>query len=203
MKKIIIIGRGGHTKSLVDVIERQKVYEIAGYVVNDESESSEGDYPVLGSDDDLKKIFESGIHNAAIGIGFLGKSTVREKIYRVLKEIGYILPVISDPSAVISEKHMIGEGSFIGKGAIINADVKIGIGCIINTGAIVEHDSCVGDFSHIAVGSVLCGEVSVGCRTLIGANSTVIQGRCIGDACIVGAGETVRKNIISNSIICP
>ena len=67
--------------------------------------------------------------------------------------------------------------------------------CIINTGAIVEHDSQVGDFSHISVGTVLCGNVCVGCGAFIGANATVIQGRSVGDKCIVGAGETVRKNV--------
>ena len=34
-------------------------------------------------------------------------------------------------------------------GATINANVKIGKNCIINTNANIEHDVIVGDFCHI------------------------------------------------------
>ena len=198
MEKIIILGRGGHAKSIIDAIEEQGKYEIAGYIVNDDVHIEEiEDYPIVGKDEDLKNIFQQGIRHAAVGIGFLGKGAVREKLYRTLKEIGYSLPVICDPTAVVSKKAVINEGTFIGKRAVINADVKIGKVCIINTGAIVEHDSKVGDFSHISVGTVLCGNVSVGCGAFVGANATVIQGRSVGDKCIVGAGETVRKNVMN------
>ena len=196
MEKIIILGKGGHAKSIIDAIEAQGKYEIAGYVVNSDVNIKElGDYPIIGKDEDLKNIFRQGCRYAAIGIGFLGKGELREKLYEVLKEIGYSLPVIYDPTAIVSKKAVIGEGTFIGKRAVVNADVKIGKMCIINTGAIVEHDSQVGDFSHISVGTVLCGNVCVGCGAFIGANATVIQGRSVGDKCIVGAGETVRKNV--------
>lgn len=200
MEKIVVIGKGGHARSIVDTIERQGIYDVAGYVVNTEEYNQIDEYPIIGKDCDLNRIFEQGIRYAVLGIGFLGNGRIRENLYEILKKIGYELPTVIDPSAIISHKNRIGEGSFIGKGVVINANAKIGAGCIINTGAIIEHDCTVGDFSHIAVGSVLCGNVSVGCRTLVGANATVIQERTIGDNCIVGAGEVVRKNIEKNVI---
>ena len=196
MEKILILGMGGHAKSLVDELEKEGKYEIAGYVMNDNPDSDfMKKYPVLGNDNDLQRLFQQGITNAAIGIGFLGKCNLRKRLYEKLKEIGYQLPVICDPSAVIASGVTIGEGTFVGKSAILNTDVTIGKMCIINTGAIVEHDCSVGDFSHISVGTILCGEVSVGKETFIGANATVIQGRKVEDGCIVGAGEVIRKNV--------
>lgn len=196
MEKIVVLGMGGHAKSLVDTIERQGQFEITGYVVNeDPSDSNNYNYPIIGKDDDLKKLFDRGIHNVAVGIGFLGRSKLREKLYFQLKEIGYSFPVICDPSAIIAQNVIIEEGTFIGKGAIVNTEAHIGKMCIINTGAIVEHDCCIDDFSHIAVGTVLCGGVKVGKETFIGANATVIQEKIIGDKCIVAAGSVVRKNI--------
>lgn len=195
MEKIIILGKGGHAASLVDIIERENKYEIAGYVVNDEQETSTGKYPVLGNDECLEKLFQSGVKNAAVGIGYLGKSDLREKLWEKLKKIGYVLPVICDPSVIMAQDVSIGEGSFIGKGVIINTNVLIGRMCIINTGAIIEHDCSVGDFSHVSVGSVLCGSVQIGKSSFIGANATVIQGRAIGNKCIVGAGMTIRENV--------
>ena len=201
MEKIIILGKGGHASSMIDAIERFGEYEIAGYIINEDVEIEDEKYPIIGKDEDLAKIYQNGIHNAAIGIGFLGKGVLRNKLYRKLKEIGYSLPIISDPTAIISKKADIHEGTFIGKGAIVNAGAQIGKMCIINTGAIVEHDCRISDFSHIAVGAVLCGEVNIGKNTLVGANATVIQGKSIGNGCIVGAGETVIQNVEDNKVI--
>lgn len=196
MEDIIILGRGGHAESLVDAIERENKYQIAGYVVNDVGqEAGEVEYPIIGRDDDLLRIFQSGIQYAAIGIGYLGQSDLRERLWRRLKEIGYSLPIICDPSAVLANHISIGEGTMIGKGAIINANASIGKMCIINTGAIVEHDCIVNDFSHISVGSVLCGNVQVGQASFVGANATVIQGMQIGQKSVIGAGTTVRRNV--------
>lgn len=201
MEKIIVLGMGGHAESLVDVLERQKEYEIAGYVVNDEAVSKEScHYPVVGSDDDLERIFKSGIQNAAVGIGYMGRSDVRERIWTTLKQIGFRLPIVCDPSAVLSQSAQIGEGTFIGKGAVLNANASIGKMCIINTGAIVEHDCQVGDFSHISVGAVLCGEVTVGTSVLVGANATVIQCTSIGDRSTIGAGTTIRRDVKEHRI---
>lgn len=198
MEKILILGMGGHAKSMADAIEREKKYEIAGYIVNgSESELLDKRYPVLGNDDDLPQLFRQGIKNAAVGIGFLGNSSLRTILYKRLKEIGYSLPVVCDPSAIVASKVSVGEGSFIGKRAVLNTDSQVGKMCIINTGAIVEHDCKVGDFSHISVGTVLCGEVSVGKAVFVGANATVIQGRKVADGCIVGAGEVIRKNVMN------
>lgn len=202
MEKIIVLGMGGHAESLVDAIESQQLYEVAGYVVNENNVSETiKKYPVIGKDEDLQKIFHSGIKNAAVGVGYLGKSDVRERLWAILKEIGYHLPVICDTSAVLAKDVKFAEGSFIGKGAIINTNVSIGKMCIINTGAIVEHDCHVDDFSHISVGTVLCGGVTVGKAAFVGANATVIQGISIGNRSIVGAGMVVRKNVEDSAIV--
>lgn len=201
MEKIVVLGMGGHAKSLTDVLERQQAYEIAGYVVNDVSSVKEGcSYPILGSDSDLERIYRSGITNAAVGVGYLGKSDLRERLWSMLKRIGFRLPVVCDPSAIIADSGQIGEGSFIGKGAIVNVNASVGKMCIVNTGAILEHDCQVGDFSHISVGTVLCGEVTVGKSVFVGANATVVQCLSIGDGSVVGAGTTIRKNVKANCI---
>lgn len=200
VEKILIIGNGGHARSLIDIIERQKKYTVSGFIVNEKFKDS-GSYPIIGNDNDLEKLFYSGIENAAIGIGYLGKSDVREKLYEKLKRIGYQLPVICDPSAIISEQVKIGEGSFIGKGVIINTCVSIGKMCIINSGAVIEHDCRIADFTHLSVASVLCGEVNVGEASFIGANATVIQQKEIGRRCIIGAGTVIRKQVEDYSMV--
>lgn len=189
MEDIILIGFGGHAKSVADCIERQKEYRIIGYTELAEVRSK---YPYLGTDYVLKDYYKKGVRNVAICQGYLGKGNIRERIYDLAKEIGFSLPVIVDPSSIVSETAMIGEGTFIGKGAIINAGANVGKMCIINTKALIEHECVVGDFSHVAVGATICGQVEIGNRAFIGANATVIQCRKIEEGKTVPAGVTVR-----------
>lgn len=199
-EKILLIGMGGHAKSIIDSLEAKKCYEIAGFIENRKIDKMYKNYPILGTDEHLEYYYEQGIKKAFIAIGFMGKGNIREKLYNKLKKIGYQLPSIIDKTALCAKDIEIEEGSFIGKGAILNSGVKVKKMAIINSGAIVEHECQVGAFSHIAVGGVLCGSCEIGEHTLIGANATIIQERKIGDNVIIGAGSVVLKDIASNSI---
>lgn len=189
MEAIILVGYGGHAKSVADSIEREGKYRIVGYTDYTEHISR---YTYLGKDDILPVLFSKGIRNAFVCVGYLGKGNTREKLYNFLLTIGFNIPSVIDPSAIVSDCAKIGEGTFVGKGAIINAEAEIGKMCIINSKALVEHECYVGDFSHISVGAVLCGQVTVEKASFIGANATVIQQRVIKENGIVPAGATVR-----------
>lgn len=184
-----MIGFGGHAKSVADCIEREGKYCIKGYT---ELQPQQSVYPYLGTDDELPKLYQSGIRNAIICIGYLGKGCIREKLYNKMRQIGYKFPIIVDPSSIISKNVTIGEGTFIGKGVVINSEAQIGKMCIINTKALIEHECVIGDYSHVAVGAVLCGQVTLGKGAFIGANATVIQQRQIKDGAIVPAGAIIR-----------
>ncbi len=189
MENIVLIGYGGHAKSISDCIERQGKYCIIGYT---DSEDRNCQYKYLGTDDVLENIFNNGVRNAFICVGYLGKGKIREEIFDRIKEIGFTLPTIIDPSTIISKSTYIDEGTFIAKGCILNADAHIGKCCIINTGAIIEHESVVNDYAHISVGTILCGQVVIGRGAFVGANATVIQCRKVLDYEIVPAGVTRR-----------
>lgn len=189
IEDIILVGFGGHAKSVADCIERQGIYRIIGYTDLEERKSL---YEYLGKDDVLEAYYRKGVRNAVISVGYLGMGDIRQKLYSKLKAIGYSLPAIVDPSAVVSKTARIEEGVFVGKGAIVNAESKIGKAAIINTKALVEHECEVGDFAHVAVAAVLCGQARVGKFAFIGANTTVIQDREIQEGRIVPAGVVVR-----------
>lgn len=193
MEKIVLLGSGGHAKSVVDAIEAQGIYEIAGFTDNLEQEKfTYRGYKVLGTDDCLEELFHTGIHHAFVCVGYLGKGIVRNRLYDRLKKIGYSLPVVVDPSAVLAKDAQIEEGTFVGKCAIVNSDARIGKMCIINTGAVIEHDCAIGEFSHVAVGAVLCGSVTLGAGSMIGANSTVVQCVNLPDNTFIKSGS-LRK----------
>lgn len=200
MKRIILLGAGGHAKSVADTIEMQKEYKIEGFISPDEpGKTVYNSYQVIGNDKDLQKIYESGVKYAFVTIGFMGNSVIREQLYKKLKQTGFVIPKIIDNTAVLAQEAEVGEGTYVGKNVVINSDACIGKMCIINTSAVVEHETVVEDFSHISVGTVLCGQTHIGKSTLVGANSVVIENRTVGDRCIIGAGSVIINNIPDNS----
>ena len=87
MDNIVIIGFGGHARSVADSIEKGKKYHIVGYT---DAQDYNCKYPYLGTDDVLGDVFKDGIHNAVLGVGFLGNSSVRDSIVSKCEEIGFL-----------------------------------------------------------------------------------------------------------------
>ena len=200
MQDILLIGFGGHCKSIKDSIENGNIYKIYGIIdIKEKLGQVYKGYKVIGTDDDLTKFYNKGIKNVFICIGYMGNSNIRNILYKKVKEIGFNIPNIVDKTAVLARNINLGEAIFIGKRAILNSDVKIDNMAIINTGAIIEHESYVGVFSHISIGTILCGNVTIKENVFVGANSTVIQGINIEKNSIIGAGSTVIKNVLENS----
>lgn len=196
-KKVIILGCGGHAKSVCDtMLNLSERYEIAGFVDRTQNKNFvyEG-IKIIGIDDDLQQIYDSGIHGAVLGIGFLGHGNLRNDIIAKLYKIGFSFPTVIDPTAIVSKSVKIGEGTFIGKNAVVNSDAWIGRYCIINSCSLIEHDCRIGDFTHVAVAACVCGGVTIGKGCFVGANATIIQGLNIVDYSVIPAGNVVRRHV--------
>ncbi|WP_312484570.1 NeuD/PglB/VioB family sugar acetyltransferase [Stutzerimonas nitrititolerans] len=174
-ERIILVGGGGHCRSVIDVIEQQGKYKIDGIVDLKENIGKKIlGYPVIACDNQLRELFSS-CKNAVITVGHIKTNSLRLKLYESLKEIGYKLPVITSPLAYVSRHAQIGEGTLIMHHALVNANANIGKNCIINSKALIEHDAQVGDHCHISTASVINGGVVVENNTFVGSNSTSKQ----------------------------
>ncbi|WP_414838647.1 acetyltransferase [Carnobacterium sp. TMP28] len=201
MKKLLLIGGGGHCKSIIDSLNQSTEYDIIGILdTPNKLGTLISGIKVIGVDSEMQSWFDKGIEFAFIALGSTGDTQLRQKLYEKAYLIGFKFPIINDPTALISANARIGEGTFIGKGTIINTAVQIGKNAIINSGAIVEHDSTIGDYCHLAPGATLSGNVSIGNHTHVGTNATVIQGIEIGEQSIIGAGSVVIRKIRSGSV---
>lgn len=174
-ENILLVGGGGHCRSVIDVIEQQGKYRIAGIVDLREFVGQRVlDYPVVGCDGQLPELLDT-CQNAVITVGHLRSNSLRLKLYELLKNIGYALPVITSPLAYVSRHAEIGEGTVVMHHALVNANAKVGINCIINSKALIEHDVRVGDHCHISTASVLNGGAVVLDHTFVGSNATSKQ----------------------------
>ena len=171
-EKIILIGGGGHAKSVIDVIEQEERFEIAGIVEKFTGESSAVlGYPLIGTDDDLAKLRKEYKY-ALITIGQLRSNAVRVKLFKELKELNFILPTIVSPLAYLSKHAEVEEGTVLLHHALVNAGAKVGKNCIINSKALVEHDAVVEDHCHISTAAVVNGGVRVKANSFYGSNAT-------------------------------
>lgn len=173
---IILVGGGGHCHSVIDVIEQQGKYRIAGIVdVKESVGTSVLGYPIIACDEQLPDLFNN-CKNALVTIGHIRTNSLRLNLYKQLKNIGYILPVIISPLAYVSQHAEVGEGTVVMHHALINAKAKIGKNCIINTKALIEHDVTIEDHCHVATASVINGGVKVKENTFVGSNACSKQG---------------------------
>ncbi len=172
MQRIVLIGGGGHCKSVIDVIEQQNRFEIIGIVDTKEKIGQELlGYKIIGCDDDLSAIVQT-CNNACIAIGHIKTNALRVKLFTKAKEIGFNLPLIISPLAYVSKHSFVGEGTVVMHHALINAHAKIGQNCIINTKALIEHDANIEDHCHISTGAIINGGTHVKPHTFYGSNAT-------------------------------
>ncbi|MBI2552452.1 acetyltransferase [Candidatus Uhrbacteria bacterium] len=196
MQKIVVIGGGGHAKVVTSILKKLNTFEILGYT-DRENQGPLLYLPYIGTDDVLHDIkARHGECAAVLGLGYLGKDDLRERLVEKLRGLGFTMPAIVSPTAVVNEDVQIGEGTVVMDGVVINSGTRIGRYAIINTRASIDHDCVIGDFTHIAPGVTFSGGVKVGSHSLIGVGATVVQYKTIGDHCTVGAGAAVTKDCL-------
>lgn len=193
-KEVIILGAGGHSKVIVDILRDNKEYSIVG-IIDTSNEKEFMGFPIIGDDTYLENLFQEGIRYAFVAIG---NNKIRKKLSDQLKNIGYTLIKVISKNAILSKCAQIDNGSVIMPGAIVNACARIGEGCIINTGATVDHDTFIGEYTHIAPGTHISGSSKVGKNCFLGVGTNVIDNISIGDNVMVGAGSTVIRDLQAN-----
>ena len=192
MKKIVLIGGGGHCKSVIDVIEQEGQFTIVGIVDNAELLGSEIlGYPVFGTDDDMPKL-AAKYKNAIITVGQIKSPKLRIKLFDLAVKSGFTMPKIISPNAYISKHSSIGNGVVVMHNAVINANSSIGNNCIINSKALVEHDCKISSHCHISTNATINGGAIVGAGSFVGSNATTKELAVIKENSFIKAGSLIK-----------
>jgi len=170
---ILLLGGGGHCHCVIDIIEKENKFNIAGIIDKKELVGTRVlGYDIIGCDDDLEQLFDKYKY-AFITLGHIRSNSLRIKLFNKLKDIGYSIPTIISPLAYISQYASIEEGTVVHHHALVNTNAKIGKNCIINSKALVEHDVVVEDNTHISTSAVINGGVVVKENSFIGSGTIV------------------------------
>lgn len=184
-KEIYIYGLSGHGKVVADIAIACG-YTIAGWI-------DDGDNTAPNWD-----TFIQTHTSATIALG-IGNNTTRSTLMQKIVQMGFHLPPLVHPSAIISPSVIVKQGTVVMPLCVINADAKIGKGVIINSASLIEHDCIIEDYVHISPNVALAGGVRIGQKTHVGIASAIIQNITIGENSIIGAGSVVIHDIASNS----
>ena len=178
---MILYGASGHAKVIIDILEAngQKI----DFIVDDNPALTE----LVGYE--VRR--NTGEYDEAIIS--IGSCEIRKKLVEGLKVGKYSTAV--HPSAVVSPRATIDEGSVVMQGAIVQSCAKIGKHCIVNTAASVDHDCEIRDFVHVAPHATVLGGVKVGEGSWIGAGAVIKQYITIGKNCMIGAGAVVLHDV--------
>lgn len=191
--RLVVIGAGGHAKVVVATL-------LAGGravdSVFDDDPSRHGatllGVPVHG---DAGRLAEPGTEV----IIAVGANRLRAELSRRFAGVRWGTAV--HPSAVIHETVILGPGSVVLAGAVIQPDTAVGAHCIVNTAAGVDHDCRLADFVHIAPGVRLAGGVEIGEGALVGLGSCVLPGILVGPWAQVGAGAAVTRKVARGTTV--
>lgn len=191
MKKILIVGTGGHGKVVLDCILARGEYAVVEFATNAEHSERFCGYPV--HDESALSLSDIATKYDAVTVA-IGDNKARLQKIDSLLVAGAIVPPIIHPSSSVSLYSEIGDGTQIMAFAVVNASARIGRGCIINTAAIVEHDCILGDGVHMSPQTSIGGGTSIGSFSWLCIGSTMSDHIKATENVVLGAGSTLIKD---------
>jgi sugar O-acyltransferase (sialic acid O-acetyltransferase NeuD family) len=194
---LVIVGAGGHARVVLD-IARLSSRPVGAFVDAELRSSSVDDIPVVQNIGALAHGAQSYDYVVAIGDNFV-RSRVSESLTVELPGIRFATLV--HPCATVATNCVLGEGTVVMGGVIVNPGSRIGKHCILNTRASIDHDNAIADFASLAPGSVTGGNVRIGKCSAISLGASVIHGITIGKHSIVGAGAVVLRDVPDFSVV--
>lgn len=206
MKKIIIIGDGGHAQVVIDIINEmilsgEKLIIKGVTSVSRPRGEKFMEHEILGNDDELINYKNDKDILIAIGVGGFRDNRLREKIYNTIKEIGFDFLNVIHPSAILSKTTILGKGIVIFPNVVINTNVRIGNNSIIATSASIDHNTIIEDNVLVSAGVTVGADSIIQKGSLLALGSKVVSSVRIGKNVLVAAGAVVVNDVDDNQIV--
>jgi sugar O-acyltransferase (sialic acid O-acetyltransferase NeuD family) len=190
MDNFLLFGASGHGKVVADCLFASG-NQLLGIFDDNPNAIRFHEIPFL-------EFYNSSFHPESPLIISIGDNKTRKLISTRIK---HSFKSVIHPSAILGKGVIMGLGTVLLHGAIVQADVVIGNHCIVNTRASIDHDCVLSDFVHISPSATLCGGVVIGEGSQIGAGAVVIQNISIGKWVTIGAGSVIVNDVPDNAVV--
>jgi sugar O-acyltransferase (sialic acid O-acetyltransferase NeuD family) len=183
--RLLILGAGGHGRSVAEAAMLSGQYVLAGFVDDGMAVGSPiWHTSVLGSTADLKA-YAALCDKVVVAIG---NNALRESLVTRLVGLGFELTTVIHPKAIVSPSAVIGQGCAIMAGAIVGTEAQLGLGVIANCGSVVDHHAQVHDFGHLGVNACMAGGAILGRKAWMQAGSALGYGAHVPADVVLAAG---------------
>jgi sugar O-acyltransferase (sialic acid O-acetyltransferase NeuD family) len=193
-RPVLILGTRTLALEIADLVSDTPGLKVAGFVENMDrgraADPLEG-YPVHWVDDIGSLATD---HLALCGLATTRRSLFVEQV----AELGFEFATLVHPTARVSGRTSVEEGTIVSAGAIVGAYTELGAHVLVNRGALIGHHTRVGDFASIQPGANIAGACTIGRATYIGMGAVVLDHTSIGSDAVVGAGAVVVKDVPGN-----
>ena len=188
-KRVIVIGAGGHGRSVAEAILLLGRDELVGFVDDGaDANAKVWTYPILGRTDSLHTLRAL----ADTVVVAIGNNAVREKLHARVRDIGFELLNVIHPAAFVSPTATLGAGFAVMVGAVVGTEAHLGEGVIVNCGATVDHHCRVDAFGHLGVNACMAGGSVLGHRAWMQAGAALGYGVKIAADTVLVPGESRR-----------
>lgn len=204
-RNLIIIGASASAKIARFYFERDTEFKVHGYAVQESYMTKETLYdglPVVS----LEKIVQTHPpteFQCFVAVGYSKMNSVREKLYKLIKELGYILPNYISPRSSFLTNEEIGDNNLILEDNTIQPFVKIGSNNVFWSGNHIGHDVEIGSHNFISSHVVISGYTKVGNNCFFGVNSTFRDSITIGNKNLIAAGAIIMNSTNDGDVYVP
>lgn len=187
---MILYGASGHGRVIAEILEASGIAELVFVDDNPPGDAFLG-FPLWPASS-LRTLPPDQVIIA------VGNNRSRK---RIAENLPFSFGQALHPSAQISRRSPVKEGTVVMAGAIVNSGCDLGRHLILNTGCSVDHDCVLGDYVHLSPKVALAGRVKVGEGTHLGIGCSVIQGVRIGEWATIGAGAAIIKDVPDYAVV--
>ena len=165
--KLVIIGAGGYGQVVRDLAEQSGKYSEIVFL-----DDNSKDEKVVGRCEDFEKYVadDTEIYPA------FGNNELRISFVERLEKLGAKMPVLIHKTAYVSPHAKIASANVVLPFAVVNTDVEIKEGCIINTHCVVDHGCIIERGVHLCIGALIKAENRIPASMKVEA-AQVIQNR--------------------------
>lgn len=207
MKGYLIVGTGGHGRTVRSYMERADVpkNQIAFVDMFEKKADTVFGCPIVG---DLTKKIQHPFHSVEVIVAYGGspingnkeRQSASATVARLL-DGNFSFTTVIDPSAVITPDATVASNVSIGILAIVGTGSSVSEGVILNNSAVVDHDSRIGAFSNLSPGALVMGGTTIGERAFLGAGAVIRDDISVGADSVVGMGAVVTEDVPSHTLV--
>ncbi|MBI3097662.1 MAG: hypothetical protein HYY93_05355 [Planctomycetes bacterium] len=196
MDRIVIVGAGALARTALDILDEMGWRaHVHGYLDPGADATLRGQHldgaPVVGGLDRLSTLKKNGVTHAVIAIE---DGRQRATVSQLSIRQGIELVSICHPSATLSRRAKVGDGSILMPGCIITIGATTGLSCVIGSGASIDEDTVIEHYVTIGSGCVVACRSRIGEGTVLGAGVTVAEGVKVGPWTRVPAGARLLED---------